>query len=118
MPIHRQCGPPQSRVMRLFSSQHLDAPRVVPDDPLVINGVVPVGRSRQPQAGGITKAAGAVDALANAAAFETAPTVVRDPVGMTALDDLAQDLWQELVVVSAVHARDVAIFGAIRPALG
>src|SRR5207302_10541342 len=40
------------------------------------------------------------------------------PVRMTALDDLAHDVWQVLVVVRAVHARDVAIVGAVWPALG
>src|SRR5437870_3394462 len=70
-----------------------DTPGVVPGDPLAVHRVVPVARVGQARAGRVTKAAGAVDAVAHARPLEATPAIVRDAVGVAALDDLAQDIW-------------------------
>lgn len=115
IPAQMHSGPPASRVVRLFP--HLDPARVVPHDPLAICGIVPVRLLRQRFSGLRLKPACAVRAVADALATQPGPAVVGEAIGMSALDDLAQDVWQIFVVICAVDAGDVLVRGAIRTSL-
>ena len=94
------------------------APRVVPHDPLAVDGVVPVGAQWNRLSGLRLELALAVIAVADTVAAHSRPTVIGDALGMGALDDLAQDVGQILVVVRAVDARDVLVGGAVGLAVG
>ena len=118
MPIQRQLGPPASLVVRLNRSQISRRRCVVPLDPLAVARVVPVLAGGDGLAGGGAELARAVVAVADAVALQPAPTVVGEAFGMAALDDLAQNAGDVLVVVGAVDAGDVLVVGAVGLAVG
>src|SRR5262249_5652406 len=97
---------------------HLDAARVVPLHPLPVDGVVPVFRLRQRSGGRVAEFAGAVVAIADAVALQTAPTIVGEAFGVRSFDDLAQNPREVLVVIRAVDAGDVLVLGAVGRAGG
>ena len=95
------------------------AARVVPQDPLAVSGIVPVGAARKsPGRSSGGTCAGTVVAVADAAAAQAGPTVVGETFRVGALDDLAQNVGQILVVVRAVDAGDVLVGGAVGLAVG
>src|SRR5574340_907488 len=66
----------------------LDAPVVVPLDPLAVNRIVPVALLGERLARLLAELPRAVVAIADALASQARPTVVRETLGMAALDDL------------------------------
>src|SRR5262249_42065488 len=87
----------------------------VPEAPFPVRRVAPV----LPRGGGFAGAAAepplAVGAVAGALAVEPAPAVIRDPLGVRAFDDLAEDARDVILVVRAVDAADVEVARPVWP---
>ena len=92
----------------------LRAPVVVPQDPLPVGRIIPIGAARYRLPGLRPELALAVLAIADATPAHSRPTVIGDPLRVRPLDDFTQHVRQVLVVVGAVDARDVLVVCAIR----
>jgi hypothetical protein len=82
---------------------------VAPPDPVAVCPIVPVDVARQVEPGVLGEFSAAVGAVADPVSSQARPTVVGEPVGAVALDDLAQHGGQVFLVVWAVHAGLVAV---------
>src|SRR5262249_24450270 len=92
----------------------LDAPRVIPIDPLAVDWIAPILLARQIGSGFVAKLTRAVFAIADAFPPKAAPAIVRETLRVAALDNLGENSREILVVVRAVHASYILISGAIR----
>ena len=92
----------------------LEAPRVVPLDPLPIDGIAPIVLGGERATAFIAELPLAIFAIADAVAIKPAPTVVGESFGVAALDDLGEYRRKVFVVIGAIDAGDELFGGPVR----
>src|SRR5262249_32951366 len=86
---------------------NLQATRIAPFNPAVVNGGIPVARPRQVLAGNLAELARTILAMTDALASQSAPTIVGKAFRAVTLGNLFQQARNVLLVIGTIDAGDV-----------